>query len=519
MQQYSMRDLDNSCGGLLPLIPSLEAAPAVRDDRREIWLTRGEVRTASLALAENIASDGKQLVFLFCGNTCETVLGLLAAAAAGHAVALIDPSVAEDKFRDLLEAYQPELVLSTQDIAGRLRELASAAADRRSYASPAGTVEWLAGVPASRPVDINPALQLLLSTSGTTGSQKYVRLSQGAIVANASQIAEALAIDEHSTGIAHLPLHYSYGLSVVTSHLAAGGRLYLVNDSITSPSFWSKIGSVGGSHFPGVPFHYAALARLGASLLPDSVKVFTQAGGALDSRIQVKIHDWATQRDGKFFVMYGQTEASPRMTTLQHRDFARKTGSVGVALPRGRLSIVNDEGAPLAAESIGTVVYEGPNVMLGYAMSRSDLGKGDEFRGRLETGDLGRLDAEGFLYLAGRTKRFAKIAGYRLGLDEIEQELFAVCSVACLDLGEKIAVVHEQESETALKTRLRELAASYKVPPSSFSLLKTAQIPRGASGKVNYAQLKELIACLSVSSTSRPIRCASARRRLSCSRD
>ena len=144
-------------------------------------------------------------------------------------------------------------------------------------------------------------MQLLLSTSGTTGSQKYVRLSRDAIVANAGQIAEALAIDEHSIGIAHLPLHYSYGLSVVTSHLAAGGRVYLVNDSITSPSFWSKIANVGGSHFPGVPFHYAALARLGASLIPDSVKVFTQAGGALDPRIQAKIHDWATLRGRPVF--------------------------------------------------------------------------------------------------------------------------------------------------------------------------------------------------------------------------
>ncbi len=176
------------------------------------------------------------------------------------------------------------------------------------------------GQPAVASSTIDPALQLLLSTSGTTGSQKYVRLSRDAVVANARQIAEALAIDEASVGIAHLPLHYSYGLSVVTSHLAAGGRICLVNDSITSPSFWSKIGSVGGSHFPGVPFHYAALARLGSSLVPDCVKVFTQAGGALDLRIQTKMHDWATQRGGRFFVMYGQTEASPRMATLQHAD-------------------------------------------------------------------------------------------------------------------------------------------------------------------------------------------------------
>ena len=140
---------------------------------------------------------------------------------------------------------------------------------------------------------------------------------------------EALAIDERSVGIAHLPLHYSYGLSVVTSHLVAGGRLCLINNSITSPSFWSKIENVGGSHFPGVPFHYVALARLGAGLVPDSVKTFTQAGGALDLRVQTKIRDWATQRGGQFFVMYGQTEAAPRMATLQHADHARKGGLGG----------------------------------------------------------------------------------------------------------------------------------------------------------------------------------------------
>ena len=306
----------------------MSGEPAARDDRRDVWLTRGEIRTASLELAENIASERKRLVFLFCGNTCETLIGLLAAAAAGHAVALIDPSLAEDKLSALIEAYQPEFVLSTPDIGERLRDQSGASGEWRSYESRAGVVEWIARDAGATSVDINPALQLLLSTSGTTGSQKYVRLSRDAIVANAGQIAEALAIDERSIGIAHLPLHYSYGLSVVTSHLAAGGRVYLVNDSITSPSFWSKIANVGGSHFPGVPFHYAALARLGASLVPDSVKAFTQAGGALDPRIQAKIHDWATLRGGRFFVMYGQTEASPRMTTLQHADFSRK-GRVG----------------------------------------------------------------------------------------------------------------------------------------------------------------------------------------------
>jgi acyl-CoA synthetase (AMP-forming)/AMP-acid ligase II len=488
-----MNEWDLSCGGLLPPIPRLEALPAVYDDHSDNWLTREELRNASLDLAKSIASEPKRLAFLLCGVNAETIIALLAAAAAGHATALIDPALPEHLMTGLLESYQPELILGARGSFEKLPDSASSKATVGSMQSRGGDLEWIARETGSSFPPIEPALQVLLSTSGTTGSQKYVRLSRDAVVTNARQIAEALAIDERSVGIAHLPLHYSYGLSVVTSHLVAGGRLCLINDSITSQSFWSKIQNVGGSHFPGVPFHYVALARLGAGLVPDSVKTFTQAGGALDLRVQTKIRDWAAQRGGQFFVMYGQTEAAPRMATLQHADHARKAGSVGVALPGGQFSIVDENGALLPADAVGTVVYEGPNVMMGYATSRAELGNGDEMNGRLETGDLGRLDWEGFLYLTGRTKRFAKIAGYRLGLDEIEKELFAVCPVACLDLGEKIAVAHEQESEVALKARVRELADSYKVPSSSFALRKITQIPRASSGKIDYARLKDLV--------------------------
>ena len=178
----------------------------------------------------------------------------------------------------LINSYQPELILGPRGSAEKLLNAEGEVTTLGPAQSGASGVEWIARTrdPSFAPID--PTLQLLLSTSGTTGSQKYVRLSRDAVTANARQIAEALAIDERSVGIAHLPLHYSYGLSVVTSHLTSGGRLCLVNDSITSPSFWSKIANVGGSHFPGVPFHYVALARLGAALVPESVKTFHASG-------------------------------------------------------------------------------------------------------------------------------------------------------------------------------------------------------------------------------------------------
>ena len=315
-----------------------------------------------------------------------------------------------------------------------------------------------------RPPPIDPALRLLLSTSGTTGSRKYVRLSRDAVVANARQIAEALAIDERSVGIAHLPLHYSYGLS--DRHLASRGRRPRLSRQRRDHLAELLVEDREGRRiaFPG---RSVSLCRARApgrwDLRRSSVKVFTQAGGALDLRIQTKMHDLASAarrpvlrhvRADRGLAAHGDACSMPIFPGRPARSASRS--------PAADCRSSTTRALALPADAVGTVVYEGPNVMLGYAMSRSDLGKGDEMKGRLETGDLGRLDAEGFLYLTGRTKRFAKIAGYRLGLDEIEQELTAVCPVACLDLGEKIAVAHEQESEDA---RSRRASASW--PPTT----------------------------------------------------
>jgi long-chain acyl-CoA synthetase len=165
-----MNDLDFSCAGLLPLIAPLEAMPAIRDDRSDVWLTRADARAASLELAGKIASGRKQLVFLFCGANKETVIGLLAAAAAGHATALIDPSLPEDRLKGLIEAYRPEIALGARDFGETMRAVAPGKAG--SLESRAGAIEWVlsAAGPPSAPID--PALTVLLSTSGTTGSRK-----------------------------------------------------------------------------------------------------------------------------------------------------------------------------------------------------------------------------------------------------------------------------------------------------------------------------------------------------------
>lgn len=478
---------DPTCAGLFPEPDGTSDRPLVWDDRSGVWRTADDIRGLSLRLAQRIERPGKQLVFLLATNAPETLVGLLAAAAAGHAVALIDPTLSPDRLDDLVRDYRPELVIGT--VAGALCQ----PGDWNVAPSDGVFPEIAARIGATGPSDIHPDLGLLLLTSGTTGSSKFVRLSWAAVTANARQIAASLAITRESVAIAHLPFHYSYGLSVITSHLAMGARIAFIDDALTSPTFWDKVADCGGSHFPGVPFHYRVLTRLGLDRAPSSVTCFTQAGGHLEALTQTAMIAASEKRGARFYVMYGQTEASPRMSCVPSDRLLDKLGSVGLAMPGGRLSIIDGEGRPLPAGETGGVVYEGPNVMMGYATCRTDLSLGDTTGGRIETGDLGRLDAEGFLFLSGRAARFAKIAGLRLSLDDMERQLAVLGTVACLDLGERIAVVFEGDVPEGAKEQARTLALACKIPAATFQLRALPEIPRKTSGKMDYARAKEAL--------------------------
>ncbi len=476
---------DPLCGGLLPVLPAVEKAPALQDETGGTWISREELRAMSIALAKIIARPEKGLVFLASENRAATVISILAAAAAGHAVMLVDPALPEEKLSGLIDAYRPDILLSSSPIA-------EAEGFARGFDS-ASAAYWAVRQQEERGnAPIAPNLQLMLATSGTTGSARFVRLSGAAIVTNALQIADVLRIDSRSVAIAHLPLHYSYGLSVVTSHLQVGGRVFVMNDAVTSPSFWQKVAGAECTHFPGVPFHYATLARFGFELVPASVTTFTQAGGALDTRIQERILENVRHRNGNFHVMYGQTEASPRMTTTPGGTLPEKLGSVGKPLAGGQIRILDDQGNALPAGDVGNVIYEGPNVMLGYASSRSDLALGDELAGVLATGDIGWLDADGFLFLKGRVKRFAKVSGLRIALDAVELDIGEVASVSCFDDDEKIVVCHESGDARAIKAFLRILAGRYRIPSTAFVLRHVSAIPRKENGKTDYARLREI---------------------------
>jgi acyl-coenzyme A synthetase/AMP-(fatty) acid ligase len=232
-----------------------------------------------------------------------------------------------------------------------------------------------------------------------------------------------------------------------------------------------------------VPYLYQILDRLDIDKLNvPSLRTLTQAGGKLIPSLIEKFHGRISARGGRMFVMYGQTEATARIAVLPWQDLPAKLGSAGLALPGGKLTIED-----------GEVIYEGPNVMQGYALNRADLALGDQLQGRLKTGDRGRLDADGYLYLEGRNSREVKVFGLRVNLDEVEALLRVHGPTAVLAREEGMVAFCDWGDEEFRAAQRGALAAKLNLAHRAVELRYLHPIPTAASGKIAYDQLKELL--------------------------
>ena len=420
------------------------SALALYDSASERWYSYGELYDETDRWAERFQAPG--LIFCFARNDITSVATYLGALEAGRAIALL-PSNLPPEFQDrLIDAYQPEY-------------------------GPQATQ-------ARMPVP-HPALALLLSTSGSTGSPKFVRLTLDNVRANACSIAEALRIQPSSRAIAGLPIHYSYGLSVLNSHLVRGASVVLTDAGLMSPVFWNLVREHQCESFAGVPYSYQMLDRLGLDQLNvPSIRTLTQAGGKLNPELIAKFHDVMARRNGRFFTMYGQTEATARISILPPEYLPRKLGSVGFAIPRGEIQIDR-----------GEIVYRGPNVMLGYAECRADLRLGDVLNGTLHTGDMGRLDEEGLLYVTGRLKREAKLYGLRINLDELESMVRVHGPAAIVSGVDRLSIYCEFDEKLFPACR-DELASKLRIHAHAFQFRRIDRIPTNTSGKIDYSSLQ-----------------------------
>ncbi|HEU5144345.1 MAG TPA: non-ribosomal peptide synthetase, partial [Dermatophilaceae bacterium] len=396
----------------------------------------------------------RRLVLVEGGATVETVVAYLAALDAGHVVLLAGAGEPSARQR---ETYGPDIVLG-----------------------PSGSVDILRQQSAH---ELHPDLVLLLSTSGSTGSSKLVRLSAENLAANAWQIDEALGVRADDCAALTLPLTYTYGLSVLNTHLARGAAVVLTERSVVDECFWRLFGEAGASTFPGVPHTFEMLERSGfADRHLPHLRYVTQAGGRMDPE---RVRHWAAlgrERGWDFIVMYGQSEATARMAYLPPHLTASHPHTVGVAVP----------GAAIRIED-GEVVFRGPNVMLGYATEPADLALGrtvDELR----TGDLGRLTPEGLLELVGRRARFVKVLGHRVDLDTLERRLRAEGDdVRCGGRDGLVVVsVRGTASAPAREALRRRAIRAGGVPREALRVVSVTDHPTLASGKPDYGAVLAL---------------------------
>lgn len=333
----------------------------------------------------------------------------------------------------------------------------------------------------------HPDLALLMSTSGSTGATKLVRLSARAVDANARAIAAALALTVDERAITTLPPSYAYGLSVIHSHLAASATTILYAGSVTDPRFRLAIERHHATSIAGVPHSYELLDRTGfLDTLPAPLRTLTQAGGRLSPAMAASIASRARAAGKRFIVMYGQTEAVARIATLEVDPATFVPGAIGRAIPGGALALIDpDSGAPAA--HAGELVYSGANVMMGYAEQAGDLAHGHELT-RLVTGDLGERLPDGSFRVTGRKSRFIKPFGLRVALDSVEQRLAGV-GVSAIATGDDALLVIAVLTPADVAAAERFVAEELRLPATHRVVVTLDSVPRVGAGKVDYAAL------------------------------
>ena len=430
--------------------------------------------------SQRLRGSGTGLLFLFCRNDLNSIAWYIAAIDAGKPVALLNSRLDQELSNNLVSLYKPEMILGASPQEGGDYKQDEQGIWRRVMANA---------------IDLFPDLALLLSTSGSTGSPKFVRLTRNNVEANARSIHEALRIHSDHRPIAHLPLYYSYGLSVVNSHLVSGATTILSESALISADFWNALRRYEVNSFSGVPYTYQTLKRLGLEKLDvPKLTIMTQAGGRLDPSNTSWFHEKMRERGGEFWTMYGQTEATARIAILDPDQLPARLGSAGRAIPGGRLSILADSGEITTNANVeGELVYEGPNVMLGYALNYLDLAKGDELGGRLFTGDRAILDDEGFVRILGRVKRDAKVFGLRINLDEIEAFVRPKGPVAALAGADRVVLFCEFGDAAQYAAIGAELSSKLGIHHSAFDIRSIDSLPTRDTGKIAYEALQELL--------------------------
>jgi len=320
---------------------------------------------------------------------------------------------------------------------------------------------------------VNSENKLLISTSGTSQNPKFVRLSKKNILDNTKKIISNLKINYKDTTITTLPIAYSYGLSVLNTHLMVGSKIIVSPYSIYEKNFWNLVKKYKIQSFGAVPFMYENFIKYSLNFMNKSnLKYISLAGGNLDINLLRKLGEKCKLNNISLIKMYGQTEASPRISHLEWRNFFNKISSVGKPLKGYKIFIKKKK-----PSKIGEINLQGKNVCLGYAKNFKDLFKGNINKGFLNTGDYGFLDNDGYLYISGRKKNFFKIFGKRINIYELKEFLKNKKKVICnfKNLNNKLMISIGRNENKISNSKIKEIVSELTKLNKNFIYINNKQ--------------------------------------------
>lgn len=451
---------------------------AIKDDSG-FSMTYGDIcRTIGEFLALKLP---RCVIFCLCENCAGSLVGYMAFENNGQVPLLLSAGLDKELRSNLESTYMPSYYWVSEQKAGEI------GGDRiyTAYGYVLLKIQYA-------PYSLNEKLSLLLTTSGSTGSPKLVRHKYGNLEANAINVAKVFAWSTDEVGVCDLPMNYTMGLNVINSHLVVGASVLMVKANLMDSDFWKFIKVNAGTSFCGVPFSYEVLRRVGFDKmdLPE-LRTLAEGGGKLTDKMFTWIANYAKDSGKKFCATFGTSETSARMAFLNPDLALEKIGSIGKAIPNGELflldEVANDDGT-----TTGELGYKGPNVTMGYAFSKEDLEKGDEFCGEYHTGDIAKRDAEGFYYIIGRKGRFLKLFGLRVSLDETERILktqYPNADFVCTGDDKRMNIF--TTGRTLQDEIIPFISEKTKLHHSVFRAFVVNEIPRNEYGKVKYDVLNK----------------------------
>ena len=472
-------------------------------------ITYGELAKEMKRAGEKVVP--RSVVFILCKNTVGAMVGYLSSIEKGAVPLNLSNRIDKELFSHLMETYFPSYLWVPEEDKAAYEAMAQEAAGASAKATAGATAGAMDGttVKAMEEIDasygyvllktnnvpypLHEDLEFLMTTSGSTGSPKLVRYKKGHLEANAKNVALAWGWTKEERPVCDLGMQYTMGLNVINTHLYVGATVLLTNYNLMSADFWDFIKTEKATNFTGVPFSYEIFFRLHFERMDlPYLTTLSEGGGKLTDKRFKALAEYAAKTGKRFVASFGTTETSARFAMLPAELALQKIGSIGKAIPEGRMFLVDETGTVLTDPvAEGELCYEGPNVTMGYAVCKEDLQKEDEFKGVFHTGDLARRDEDGCYYVTGRMSRFLKLLSYRVSLDQAEtliQQAFNIeCACSGTDQRMNIYITDGSKKNEVLEF----IAEKTKLYKALFKVYVVEELLRNDSGKVRYKEMDE----------------------------